>query len=179
MTDENWHSGTIYWIDLETTGLDPEKESILEIALGRARFDDPVSVEIIYDETLTLPFPSMLLDERVIDMHTKSGLLERCQTSKRAVIDAERELCSLIPKHDKPHILAGSSVHFDLGFIRRRLSSLASRFSHRLFDVSSMKLMCQSMGMPELEKNERHRAKDNLLETIDHLRRTRRWLSSM
>jgi oligoribonuclease (3'-5' exoribonuclease) len=73
--------------------------------------------------------------------------------------------------------LAGSSVHFDHGFIKHWWPQLASRFSHRHYDVSAVKLFCESLGMPRLPKAEAHRAREDILESIAHARECVRWLA--
>ena len=94
-------------------------------------------------------------------------------------MDVEEYLLGLIPdvadRDDRP-TLAGRSVHFDLGFLRVHMPRVAARLSHRVLDVSAVELFCRSQGMSKLPKALGHRAKDDVLESMEHLRRCKAWL---
>src|SRR5574337_2037308 len=103
----------LYWIDLETTGLNPSVDVILEIAVSKATLQDPFEATPIYHRILRCAKPN--LDAFIVDMHTKHGLLAECSQSDAGVLLAEKELLELVPeaqsKSTKP-VLAGSSIHF-------------------------------------------------------------------
>jgi len=67
-------------------------------------------------------------------------------------------------------------VHFDHGFLRVHMPKLAARFSHRHYDVSAVKLFCQSLGMPKPPKAEAHRAAADVRESIEHAKACADWL---
>lgn len=101
-------------------------------------------------------------------MHEESGLLAQCAESTTTVGEVEDRLLTLVlgePERgsDKP-TLAGSSVHFDLGFLRAHAPKFAARLSHRVYDVSAVKLFCESLGMPRISKAMAHRAAEDVLE---------------
>lgn len=170
----------LVWIDLETTGLDNKKDNILEIAVSIADLRDPFNVKEAYHGVFFMPDDVHdTLDPFIIDMHTKNGLLVECAKSRLLSKDAEAALLKLIPeiedKDDRP-TLAGSSVHFDHAFIKNEMPKLSKRLSHRHYDVSALKLFCQSLGMPKFKKAQAHRAKDDILESIAHGKECTEWL---
>lgn len=182
----------LIWIDIETSGLDPNKDTILEVAVMVSDFSNPFDIHPLYHAVLnfnvTPPEPIGYRDGRpykmdgtVWEMHTKNGLFSECSNSKLRIEDAEKVLLDLIPEEqdrkERP-ILAGSTVHFDRSFLKVHMPTLEQRFIHRHFDVSSIKLLCQSLGMREILKAEAHRAKDDILESVAHAKGCTMWLST-
>jgi len=189
----------LYWIDLETTGLDPNEDRILEIALARAPFNRPFDLTKLGSWVFSFKDWSDVSD-RIIDMHHKNGLLLECIKSK--LCDApnssqrEHDMTILLNKalepykndwiddenpnaemtSDKLPVLAGSSVHFDRGFLRVDVPDFAKKFSHRLYDISALKLFCRSAGMTVQYKAEAHRAWDDILESVQHTKECAAWL---
>ena len=172
----------LYWLDIETTGLDPNKCTILEVAVAEADLRDPFSFKHIYNSPIKFEsFLSPNLDPYILKMHTTNGLLDECGHATKTLSEVENDLLELIPhvenKAERP-ILAGSSIHFDHSFIRVHMFRLAERLSHRHYDVSAIKLFCQSMGMETPPKAEAHRAKDDIEESIAHCLGCYKWLQS-
>jgi oligoribonuclease len=195
----------LFWLDLETTGLDPEEDAILEVAVSEAEFLDPFNAKEIYHAVIFHPShtpwgqwpsdkhyarrsepgpknwkPHADLSEFIRDMHGRNGLLQECDDSLTGFQQVEVKLLELIPWIEEPAerpILAGSTINFDQSFIRAHWPELAKRFSHRLYDVSALKLFCRSMGMEKVPKAEAHRAKDDVLESIAHGRLCQDWLA--
>lgn len=170
----------LLWLDLETTGLDPRKCSILEVSASVAYLTDPFRAVPIFNAPLRLEQAEAVdLPEYIRTMHAE--LLPLCLASSVKVIDAEDALLRYAPQiddRDEKTTLAGASVHFDLGFIREHMPRLAERLSHRVYDTSAIKLFCQSLGMPKLPRRETHRAEADVQEAIDHAKACLRWLRS-
>lgn len=167
----------LYWIDIETTGLSTINDQILEIAIAESELLDPFIYRHIFHAVIGHNGEG--LSSYIKDFHAPSGLLAECRESIVTVEAAEKELLSLIPwvedREERP-TMAGSSVHFDHEFIKWHMPELNKRFSHRHYDVSAVKLFCQSLGMPKPPKAEAHRAKADIEESIAHALQCANWI---
>ena len=157
-------------LDLETTGLDPAKDRILEIAAARVneRLEpvDGFSCVIRPNDGIAL-----VMDEYVTRMHTGNGLLAALPGGV-TLSDANVGLCAFLARHGEPGnaklTLAGDSVHFDLGFLRSWLPVAAARFSHRLLDTTAFLTARAYMLLPAcpLAGTHLHRATDDVMASI-------------
>lgn len=165
----------ICWIDIETTGLNNYFCSIIELACVVT--DDSFN-EVARYETLIRPQRNCQWDQTAYDMHKKSGLLAAARKAPVGGIPrVDRELGRLLSgihtngKFEKL-VLAGSSVHFDRGFIERNFKS-AKYLHYRNFDVSSLKLFMQyaygvdSEDLPGRKSESKHRAMDDINVSIE------------
>ena len=163
------------WIDLEMTGLDPEKERILEIATILTDSDLNILAEgpvfcINQDDELLLA-----MDEWNTEHHTSSGLLDRVK--KDGVTEREAELSTLaflkdwIGEGESP--LCGNSIGTDRSFLVRYMSELENFLHYRNVDVSSVKELA-ARWRPDLidavKKQSAHRALDDIRESIAELK---------
>jgi len=173
----------LLWCDLETTGLDPNDDFILEIAATVSMRSKPLTLLVNpIAHVLTCRKRMMDIHPKVREMHTANGLFDETVYSTTQVHEVEEELLRIVPEPDESEydtrtVVAGSSAHFDLGFLRRHMPRLAKRLSHRVYDVSMVKMLCVGLGMPRLERKDAHRAVSDLRQSLSHLRACFKWLN--
>lgn len=163
------------WIDVETTGLDCGNDHLLEAA---CIITDMELKEISRWETIFPPRDGIALDEFIVDMHTKSGLLEAiAKTPRRYNMFEEFQVLSLEKMAESGvEILhpAGSSVHFDMDFIRIYFPVLTNVLHHRYFDITSLKLLTQVLTgeyPPPVEiYKPQHRAMPDIMNSLEFAR---------
>ncbi|HUS20635.1 MAG TPA: oligoribonuclease [Aeromicrobium sp.] len=168
------------WMDLEMTGLDVDKDVIVEIATLLT--DDDLNV-IAEGPDLVISAPEEALDgmdEVVVNMHTKSGLLEAIRTSKVTVSEAEAATLEFLKQHcPEPNRLplCGNSIGTDRRFLLRYMPSIEDHLHYRCIDVSTIKELARRWypaaykAAPEKAKG--HRALDDILESVAELRHYR------
>lgn len=177
----------LLWCDLETTGLDPKIERILEI--GFVLTDDELNEEA--RASWVIPFDAPV-DDFIRDMHSKSGLLTECKavkvkgTSYNKIFD---EMKAWLVEHlngEKPP-LCGSSVSFDKGFLKEcpwiKDWHLLDLFHYRIIDVSSLKEMTARFW-PEVfetrpKERKTHRSLPDLEDSIAELQHYRTHLRAV
>src|SRR5688572_17288507 len=129
------------WLDLEMTGLDPQRDVILQAALIITDKDltsiDETCVDVWQpDEALARMSPF------VRDMHEKNGLIERVRASRIDLREAERQLLQrLTSMCEFPAVLCGSSIWVDRTFVDRYMPGLAGYLHYRMVDVSSLRIL--------------------------------------
>ena len=165
----------LIWIDLEMTGLDPEKERIIEIATIVTDKDLNILAE---GPVLAVHQPNELLQqmsEWCVKTHTANGLVERVKQSKLTERAAELQtldfLKKWVPKGASP--ICGNSVPQDKRFLYRYMPELADYFHYRYLDVSTLKELA-SRWKPEMlkqfTKKNSHLALDDIRESIEELK---------
>jgi oligoribonuclease len=173
----------LLWIDIESTGLEPASNDILEVAWGVANLYDPFPLDI--DSRVAAWQGTLSFSKEAHEMHDKSGLLAAVFREGVLLDEIEHLIVGDLVRHEarqgaKHVAVAGFSAHFDLSFLRLHMRWLTEFLSHKVYDVSAVKLFCQSMGMPaELtEKKAAHRAREDLIEAVEHAKKCREWLAT-
>ncbi|HVE63855.1 MAG TPA: oligoribonuclease [Mycobacteriales bacterium] len=170
----------LVWMDLEMTGLNPDRDVILEIAALVTDSDlEPLDKGI----DLVINQPEELLASMVpvvVEMHAKSGLTDAVRASTLTLADAEQQVLSwlktLVPEPNKAP-LCGNSIATDRGFLARHMPELDSWMHYRMVDVSSVKELAHRWypaaygGAPV--KAGGHRALADVTESIAELRHYR------
>ena len=170
-------SDVLVWLDMEMTGLDCERERIIEIA---TILTDGQLTEIAVGPELVIHQPDEILaamDDWNTKHHGASGLIERVRQSQVSDADAEAQTIAFIDAHvparERP-VLAGNSIHQDRRFIRHYMPGLEKRLHYRMVDVSTIKELARRW-YPQIiakqpAKRDTHRALDDIRESIQELR---------
>jgi oligoribonuclease len=167
----------LVWMDLEMTGLDPARNTIVEIAT-LVTDDDLEIVEEGPD--LVVHQPADVLDgmDRVVrDMHTRSGLLPAIEASTTTLEEAGAATLEFIRRHapeGRTVPLCGNSIGTDRRFLARHLPAIEDHLHYRSIDVSSVKELARRWypaAMTEAPtKSGGHRALDDVRESVAELR---------
>lgn len=137
------HKDNMVWMDLEMTGLDPEKEGIIEIATIVTDGELNILAE---GPNLVIHQSSRLLkgmDEWNQNQHSKSGLLEKVKASEISDADAEKQTLDFIQDYciEGKSPLCGNSIHHDRRFIIKYMPTLNAYLSYRNVDVTTIKVL--------------------------------------
>jgi oligoribonuclease len=164
----------LIWVDLEMTGLDPERCVILEIA---SLITDGMLEVIAEGPNLAIHHPEEILQNMEpwsSEQHQKSGLLERAKNSAYDQRRAEQETLAFLSRHCKAgeSPLCGNSVWQDRRFLVRYMPELEGFLHYRNVDVSSIKELVQRWypSAPPYEKNKDHLALGDIRESVKELR---------
>jgi len=169
------------WIDLEMTGLQPEKHVILEVA--SIITDSQLNVLATGPE-LILHQPAAELekmDSWVRETHTKSGLIESVRLSTITEADSEEQLFDFFKQYcdENTALLAGNSVWQDRNFLYKYMPSLVDYCYYRVLDVTAIKEVVARWypeePHSEFKKKDAHRALDDIKESIEELKHLRKY----
>lgn len=167
----------LVWIDLEMTGLDTARHTIVEIAVlvtdsDLAVVDDGIDI-VIHQP----PDALAAMDDYVRTMHTKSGLIRAIKASTTSLTAGGAEVLDYIKAHaPKPGRapLCGNSIGMDRRFLDRYLPDVDQYLHYRSIDVSSFKELCRrwypAVFKDRPAKKGAHRALDDIRESLDELR---------
>jgi oligoribonuclease len=135
----------LVWLDMEMTGLDPDQDTILELA---AIVTDAALNVIAESPSLVVHQPEarlFVMDDWNQRHHGASGLIKAVRVSALDLLEAEDLMCQFLSQYMAPGIspLCGNSVCQDRQFMRRHMPKLASFFHYRQLDVTSLKMACR------------------------------------
>jgi oligoribonuclease len=168
----------LVWMDLEMTGLEVERDAIVEIAAlvtdaaALEPLDQGISVVVHQPEEVLAT-----MSDVVREMHERSGLLHEVRASATGLVEAG----ALVLEYIKSHVptpssvpLCGNSIGMDRRFLARYLPEIEGHLHYRSIDVSSVKELCRRW-YPEPfrarpEKAEGHRALADIGASIEELR---------
>lgn len=169
----------LLWVDLEMTGLDPEKDRILEVAAMATGWD----LEVLEGKdgsraemTAVVKVPEKLMKERMVgefwekNSASRDGLMKQNAEGKSAK-EVEDLLLEFMDKwFGNEVILAGNSIHQDRKFIDREWPRVAARLHYRMLDVSAWKVYFEGARGKKFVKREAHRALDDIQGSIEELK---------
>ena len=163
----------LLWVDLEMTGLDVEKEVIIEVAAVVTS----TALEPLDQYHAVVKQPQTYID-KMDDWnrthHRDSGLTALIPTGKQPE-QVESELLDFLKKHFEPKvkiILAGNSIGQDRLFINKYFKRLNERLHYRMLDVTAFKVLFNNFYQISYSKKEsRHRAVGDIIESINELKR--------
>jgi oligoribonuclease len=166
----------LVWIDLEMTGLDPARHTIVEIATLVT--DDDLNLIEEGPDLVVHASPEELaeMDDLVRTMHTQSGLLAAMEASTLTLAEAGAETLTFLKKHiPQPRTvpLAGNSIGTDRRFLAAYLPDIEDYLHYRSVDVSTIKELCRRWR-PEVykgapSKRGGHRALQDIRESVGEL----------
>lgn len=167
-------TGHLAWIDLEMTGLDPDRDVILEIAT----IITDENLEVVAEgPVLALSAPAEILagmDDWNQHQHRKSGLLDRVLASTETMASAEEQTLAFLQAHLPAGKipLCGNSVWQDRRFLARHMPRLEKFFHYRIVDISSFKELAKRWypGLAPFKKGEAHLALADIRESVEELR---------
>ena len=164
----------LIWIDLEMTGLDPEKQVILEIA--SIVTDDHLDI-VAEGPEIAITYPEHVfseMEEWSREHHQSSGLLDRSRDSSYDCYRAEMETLKFLSLYSKKgqSPLCGNSVYQDRRFLIKYMPKLEGLMHYRNIDVSSVKELVKRWypTLPRFKKQKSHLAMDDIRGSIMELR---------
>jgi len=161
----------LIWIDMEMTGLNPETDRVIEIALvitdGALTTIGEAPVLVVHQDDVALA----AMDSWNQSTHARTGLIGKVRASTLDEATAEQQMLAFLREHVPPRVspMCGNSICQD----RRWMPALEDYFHYRHLDVSTLKELCRRWK-PELArgwvKQGKHEALADIYESIDELK---------
>lgn len=168
------NASNLIWIDLEMTGLDPERDRIIEIA---TLVTDPELNILAEGPVFAIHQPDSqlaLMDDWNVKTHTNSGLVARVKSSQYDDRAAEQETIAFlrqwVPANSSP--ICGNSIGQDRRFLSKYMPELEAYFHYRYLDVSTLKELARRWKpdiLPGFKKQGSHQAMDDIRESVAEL----------
>ena len=165
----------LVWLDMEMTGLDPDNDRIIELAVVVTNSQLEVVAEsavwVVHQDDAVLDG----MDDWNKKTHGKSGLVLKVKSSKLAEVDVETQCLEFLKRHvplgKSP--MCGNSICQDRRFMARYMPKLEAYFHYRNLDVSTLKELCKRW-QPEIakgvKKGGKHEALADIYESIEELK---------
>lgn len=168
----------LLWLDMEMTGLSPDSDRIIELAIVVTDADlntvaeGPVLVVHQPDEVMNA------MDNWNKGTHGKSGLIDRVKASQLNEADAEAQMLDFVKQHvpARTSPMCGNSICQDRRFLARYMPQLEAFFHYRNLDVSTLKELAKRWrpGLSEeFKKSNKHEALADIYESIEELKHYR------
>ncbi|MCA1926225.1 MAG: oligoribonuclease [Thiobacillus sp.] len=165
----------LLWLDMEMTGLVPETDRIIELAIVVTDADlgivaeGPVLVVHQPDEVM------QAMDNWNKGTHGKSGLIDRVKASRLSEADAEAQMLAFVKQYvpERTSPMCGNSICQDRRFMARYMPALEAFFHYRNLDVSTLKELAKRWrpGLAEgFKKSGKHEALADIYESIEELK---------
>ncbi|MEO8847468.1 MAG: oligoribonuclease [Casimicrobiaceae bacterium] len=165
----------LIWIDLEMTGLKPDSDRIIEVALvitdAGLETVAEAPVWVVHQDDPTLAG----MDSWNQGTHGRSGLIDKVKTSTLSEAQVEIAALAFLREHVPPRVspMCGNSICQDRRFLARWMPELEEHFHYRNLDVSTLKELCKRWR-PQLargfEKDTKHTALADVYESLDELK---------
>lgn len=172
---KNYPRRPLVWIDCEMTGLDLQKDALVEVAVVIT--DEQLNVVDPGIDIIIKPSQEALdnMGDFVRDMHTKSGLIDEFESGV-SMEEAEAQVLEYVKRfvpQSRIALLAGNSIGTDKAFLERDMPNLIKYLHYRVVDVSSIKELAKRWYHRTFEeapeKHGGHRARADILESIQEL----------
>jgi oligoribonuclease len=165
----------LIWLDLEMTGLEPERHAIIEI--GCVVTDGQLNV-IAEGPSFIVHQPESvlgLMDAWCVDQHGRSGLTQKVRDSQTSLEQAEEQTLAFLSEHclERASPLCGNSIGQDRRFLNKYMPKLNAFFHYRNVDVSTIKELVRRWypaGPQAPEKKKTHHVLADIRESIEELR---------
>ncbi len=165
----------LVWVDMEMSGLVPDRDRILEVALvvtdGELNTVAEAPVWVVHqpDEVLDA------MDAWNKGTHGRSGLIDKVRASKFTEAQVEAAIVAFLAQHVPPGVapLAGNTVHQDRRFMARYMPAFDAYLHYRIVDVSTLKELARRWRpdiLAGVVKESRHEALADVHESIEELR---------
>jgi oligoribonuclease len=167
-------ASSLIWIDMEMSGLDPDRDRVLEVAI--------VVTDAMLNTVAEAPVLVVHQAENVLaamdtwntSTHTKSGLVDRVRASTLREADVEARMIEFLQPLVPPGVspMCGNSVHQDRRFLARYMPRLEAHFLYRNLDVSTLKELARRWRpqlLDGLVKAGKHEALADIHESIAEL----------